>query len=96
MTLPTTHYPFQILKPLKRGGWGQGGVRDMLVSPPQKETTELMISTNAIEASGLGKNHITLLNFSNSIVECILAQSHETMQLASLVNLKMFVVLNLA
>lgn len=68
VTSPTTHYPFQILKPLKRGGWGQGGVKDTPVSPSQKETTELMVSTSALEASGLGRNGTTLLNFSNLIV----------------------------
>lgn len=73
MTLPTAHYPFQVFKPLERGGWGWGGVKDNPVLPPQKETTELMISTNASEASVLGKKIISLcLSCSNSITECVL------------------------
>lgn len=60
---------------------GAGVVKDIPVSPPQTETTELTISTSALEAFGLGKNDITLLSFSNLIVEGILTQSPETMQL---------------
>ena len=62
----------------KRRGGGGGCGKGSPVSSPQKETTELMISTSALEASGLGKNDIALLNFSDLVVECVLTQSHET------------------
>lgn len=39
------------------------------------------LSLHALESSALMKDHIILLNFANSTVECLLAPSHETTHL---------------